>query len=137
MDTEMEHLNLWMHVGPRQPKQGYDLKYIPGRTIVFDDFVHALLFVGSTSYKLPHGEPGFRKADGMSLLSSKLDKYDSIVFRQHLDSTKACDGHCCGSGSQLHQEMVALRGWDIDACPGHARLRMGTGDCDCLQTRFC
>lgn len=136
-ESPMERMNLWMHVGPRQPKRNLPLKYIPGRTIVFDDFHKALLFVGYTSYKLPHGGAGFGKQDGMRLLSSKMDMYDSIVFRQHLDAGRACDDHCCPSGSVLAQEIVALRGWNISSCPGHARLRMGTGDCDCLQTRFC
>ena len=43
--TEMESINLWMWVGRKRPSKN-PLLYIPGRTIIFDDFNKALLHVG-------------------------------------------------------------------------------------------
>lgn len=140
---EMERLNLWMFVG--RSVNFFDkrvnnftrwLRYIPGKTIIFDDLIHALHFIGNTSFKQPLGVLG--KAAAMRLLSSALQNYDSIVFRQHLDFDLSCaHQRCCTTGSELVQEIVALRGWNISACPGHPRLRHKTGKCECLHTRFC
>lgn len=134
----MEVLNLWMHIGrnvhPSQPQ----LMYIPGRTIIFDDFNKALIHVGITDWHPPHGHRHFRKPDGMALFNKILSKkYDSMVFRQHLDESNACDHHCCEKGSVLNQEMVALRGWNITLCPGHENLTWSNGPCDCIHTKFC
>ena len=44
INSEMEKNNLWMSVGRSCPKSW--LSYIPGKTIIFDDLQHALIFIG-------------------------------------------------------------------------------------------
>ena len=206
---KMERMNMWMnigrdmHISPNVDHHRFhssfelshkQLMYIPGRTIIFDDFNKALLHVGIKNWiplpsrhvrsrtrhrsRKPRGAPkrnshriataaapapggrvpsfsptaapsafpspapttlrNFEKAEAMALLVKKLSKnYDSVVFRQHLDSHNTCNYHCCKEGSQLVQEMVALNGWNDTQCPGHRNLSWDTGSCDCLFTRYC
>jgi len=137
--TEMESINLWMWVNRKMPSKNLlpGLLYIPGRTIIFDDTKEVLLYLGITNvtiYDVPS------KTRAMKMITKILsNKYDSMVFRQHLDSsvTRECNGHCCKNGSTLSQEIVSLRGWNISQCPGHENLSWSTGPCDCLHTRFC
>ena len=144
---KMERMNLWMNIGrdvrisPNVDPHGFhssfelthkQLMYIPGRTIIFDDFNKALLHVGITNFT------NDKKAEAIVSLVNKLSKnYDSVVFRQHLDKSLTCNYHCCKEGSQLVQEMVALNGWNDTQCPGHRNLSWDTGSCDCLFTRYC
>ena len=44
--SEMEHDNLWMYLLDSNPTPS-TLMYIPGRTIIFDDYAHALRHVSS------------------------------------------------------------------------------------------
>jgi len=141
--AEMESINLWMWFDRkwhRSRKNPGALLYIPGRTIIFDDVKFALLHLGITNVTL-NGPPS--KVRAMKIITKILSKkYDSMVFRQHLDGyilskTKECNGHCCKNGSKLSQEIVSLRGWNISQCPGHENLSWSTGPCDCLHTSFC
>ena len=149
---KMERMNMWMNIGrdvigrdvrilPNVVLHRFhssfelshkQLMYIPGRTIIFDDFNKALLHVGITNFT------NDKKAEAMVSLVNKLSKnYDSVVFRQHLDLHWSCNFHCCKEGSRLVQEMVALNGWNDTQCPGHRNLSWDTGSCDCLFTRYC
>ena len=118
----MEKENLWMYVG-NDVKSTSLLRYTPRRTIVFSDFNSAMRFINVSDFMLPWGSPGFSKKDGMKMLNDKLGtKYDSLVFKSHLDRMSACGRRCCKSGSKLRQEMVSLNSWNMSTCPGHPHL---------------
>ena len=126
-DTGMEASNLWMNLPllARKVRAG-QLFYIPGRVIAFPDLTDMLYSIHAHHrWKSPFGTPGtFDKADAMRLLSSHYGAdFESIMFLGHFDANQACNRTCCPHGrSKLNQVLVALRGWDVHACPGHANL---------------
>ena len=107
--------------------------YLPGRTIIFDDYLHALHHIGVEGYH--------PKEEGMPLLMKHYEsEFESMVFLRHLDVIGACSpvdhnglpgGHCCEGGSTYRHEIVALKGWNWHACPGHQNLSRLTHRCSC------
>jgi hypothetical protein len=135
-NTPLERINFWMHIGHNLLSSS-ELLYIPGRTIVFDDFNKALLYIGIKNYSILKSN-GFTKESGMRALNNVLGKqYESMVFRQHLDGWRSCNHRCCVHGSELHQEMVALRKWNMFSCPSHPNLSWIRNSCNCTSYRFC
>ena len=101
------------------------LFYTPGRTIAFPDVTDMLHSIGALKrWQIPNGSHAFDKADAMRLVSAHYaSEFDSLLFMHHFGESKSCRNHCCPMGrSRFHPELVALRGWNEHACPGHANL---------------
>ena len=108
---------------------------------------HAALYWGPRALALPHrGSKGFDKADAMRLISAHYAAdFESLLFLHHFDRVRSCRDHCCPKGrSRFNPELVALRGWKLDVCPGHANLSRYTHQnvrpCPCAGSsphKFC
>ena len=124
----METLNLWMWPHSNTPT----LLYRPGRAIAFDDKAHAVRFLGVSSKIVK----AFRGIMYMELITEFLSKhFETMIFFRHLDGPQTRGpSHGCDPGKSLYsQELVALRGWDVNSCPGHENLTRPSGPCDCAR----
>ena len=146
---KLEVPHLWMHLPDwnQTVREGESLFYTPGRTIAFPDLTDMLHSIGALGrWHSPRGSKGFDKADAMRLISAHYAAdFESLLFLHHFDRVRSCRDHCCPKGrSRFNPELVALRGWKLNVCPGHANLSRYTHQnvrpCPCAGSsrhKFC
>ena len=157
----MENANLWMYLRSKKAASyfpEYDpnqtqARYRPGRVLAFADFTDALHFIGiepGRDYEPPcKGWDGCKPEMMARLTAALAPSYESLIFYRHLDGLDMCcpggasggagkpwcaEKFCCAAPqapSRFRREIVALRGQNAAACPGHENLTYTTPAAAC------